>query len=87
MLTLDLSNFAVEFKDGALKHVGASNTSATAKLYDVTEAEARAFGDERVKLVLADDEGNQVEVALFEAETEQLRSDLETVVEADAVFE
>ncbi|MFB6173108.1 MAG: hypothetical protein ABEI39_00545 [Halobacteriales archaeon] len=64
MLALSLDAFAVEFKDGTVNTVGAPNKAATAKLYDVTESEARAFGDERVKLAFADDEGNEVEVAL-----------------------
>ncbi|MFB6297335.1 MAG: hypothetical protein ABEH56_02315 [Salinirussus sp.] len=64
MFTLELADFAFELKEGALKHVGASNHSATAKLYDVTDVEVRGFGADRVKIVFADAEGNEVEVAL-----------------------
>ncbi len=64
MLSLVLDEFMVEIKEGSIKNVGAPNKSATAKLYDVAEAEAREFGDERIKLAFEDDGGNQVEVAL-----------------------
>lgn len=76
MLTLDLEHFAVEFEDGTLKHVGAPNTAATVKLYDAADAEARPFGDERVKIAAEDDEGNAVEVALGPEALRALRADL-----------
>lgn len=63
MLTLDLSDFMIELDEGTVKHVGTKTKGATIKLYHVTEADARAFGD-RVKLVFDDGEGNHVEVAL-----------------------
>jgi len=72
MLTVQLDDFMLELKDGAYHHVGASNKTGTAKLYDVTDVEARPFGDERVKLAFEDDEGSQVEVALFPAEASEL---------------
>jgi hypothetical protein len=87
MLTLDLENFMVELKEGAVKHVGASNTSATAKLYDVTAVDVRAFGDERVKLGLADDEGNEVEVALFPEEASALRAEFDRLAEESDLLE
>ncbi len=65
MLTIDLEEFAFELDEGAIKHVGASNTTASASLYDVASLEVRAFGDDRVKLVFADEDGNEFEVALF----------------------
>jgi hypothetical protein len=77
MFTLDMDSFMFELKEGTVKHVGASNAAATAKLYDVTDAEARAFGDERVKLAFADDEGNEVEVALFPEEAGEIAEALE----------
>jgi hypothetical protein len=76
MLTLDLENFAVEFADGTLKTVGAADKAATVKLYDVTDTEARAFGDSLVKLTAEDDEGNAVEVALDQDTLRALRADL-----------
>jgi hypothetical protein len=79
MITVDLNDLMFELKEGAMKHVGPSNRSATAKLYDVTEVEARTFGDERVKCVFADDEGNEVEVALFPDEAEALAAQLDDV--------
>ena len=87
MFTLDLDRFMFELKDGALKHVGASNKSATAKLYDVTEAEAREFGDERIKLAFEDDEGNEVQVALDPPEARQIARDIETLEAESGIFE
>lgn len=82
MFTLDMDSFTFELKEGTVKHVGASNAAATAKLYDVTDVESREFGDERVKLAFGDGEGNEVEVALFPAEAAELRAGLENLVEA-----
>ncbi len=76
MLTLDLENFTVEFEDGTLKHVGAPDTGATVKLYHAENAEARAFGDDRVKIAAEDGEGNEVEIALGPESLRALRSDL-----------
>ncbi len=87
MLTLDITSFMVELKDGALKNVGPSNKSAEAKLFDVTSAEAREFGDKRVKCVFEDDEGNEVQVALFPEEARNIADDI-MALEADSpVFE
>jgi hypothetical protein len=77
MFTLQMDSLTFELDEGALKHVGASNNAATAKLYDVTAVEAREFGDRRVKLAFADGEGNEVEVALDPAEATDLRAQLE----------
>lgn len=85
MLTVALDDFMVELKDGAFHHVGASTKSGTAKLYDITEAEARAFGDERVKFAFADDSGNSIEVALHPGELEQLLDDVESVRESGSI--
>ena len=74
MFTLETESFAFELKEGTVKHVGASTAAATAKLYEVTAAESRAFGDERVKLAFEDGEGNEVEVALFPEEAAELRA-------------
>lgn len=76
MLSLELQNFAVEFDDGTLKTVGAPTKAATTKLYDVSSVEARAFGDDRVKIAAEDEEGNQVEIALDRVALRTLRSDL-----------
>lgn len=77
----------VELKDGALKNVGPSNKSAEAKLFDVTESEAREFGDKRVKLVFEDDEGNEVQVALFPDEASAIAGDIEALEKESRVFE
>lgn len=63
MLTIDLEEFMFELKDGTVKHVGASNNAATAKLYDIETTEVREFGDQ-LKLACADDSGNELELAL-----------------------
>ena len=87
MLNLNITSFMVELKDGALKNVGPSNKSAEAKLFDVTSAEAREFGDKRVKLVFEDDEGNEVQVALFPDEASAIADDIETLEEGSSVFD
>jgi len=87
MLTLDLDGLMIELKEGTVKHVGASNASAEAKLYDVEGVDVRTFGDERVKVGFDDGEGNEVEVALFPDEAEALLAGLETVRAESDVFE
>ena len=87
MLSLTLDDFMIELKEGVIHNVGGATKAAAAKLYDVVEAEARAFGDERVKLAFADDEGNEVHVALFPAEARQVARDIEALEEDSPVFE
>ena len=87
MLTADFDSLIFELKEGVIKNVGPADTDATVKLYDVEEAEAREFGDERVKLAFADGEGNEVEVALFPEEASALRADLEALEAESRVFE
>jgi hypothetical protein len=87
MLSLDLDRFMFELKDGAIKHVGPSNRTGTAKLYDVEAVEAREFGDKRVKLVFEDEDGNEVEVALFPEEARELARGLSALEEESGVFE
>jgi hypothetical protein len=83
MLALSIDEFDVEFKDGSVKNVGAPNKRATAKLFDVTEATARQYGDDRVKLVFEDDEGNEVQAALFADEAPALASELAALAPED----
>jgi len=87
MLTLQLDEFMVELKDGAIKNVGPSNKSAAAKLFDVTAAEAREFGDKRVKLVFEDEDGNEVQVALFPEDVRSIVSDVAAMEDDSPVFE
>jgi len=87
MLSLDLDKFMFEMKDGAVKHVGPSNRAATAKLYDVEGVDVRAFGDKRVKLAFEDEDGNEVEIALFPEQAEEVARGLEMVREESEVFE
>jgi hypothetical protein len=87
VLNLNIDEFMIELKDGALKNVGPANKSAEAKLFDVDSVEARAFGDKRVKCVFADDEGNEVEVALFPDDASQLARGIEALEDDSPVFE
>jgi hypothetical protein len=87
MLTLDLDDLTLELQDGTVKHVGASDTAATVKLYHVESAEARAFGDSQVKLAFDDGEGNEVEVALDPQTVESLADGVESLREESPVFE
>jgi hypothetical protein len=87
VLNLRLDEFMVELKDGSLKNVGPTNKSAEAKLFDVTSAEAREFGDKRVKLVFEDNEGNEVQVALFPDDARELADDIEALENDSRVFE
>lgn len=87
MLALQLDQFMIEVKDGAIKNVGPSNKTATAKLFDVADAEAREFGDKRVKLVFEDDEGNEIQVALFPEAVRNIVSDVEALEDDSPVFE
>ena len=87
MLSLDLDEFTFEIKEGAIKHVGPSNTEATAKLYDVEGVEARDFGDKRVKLAFEDEDGNEVEVALFPAEAREVARGIELLEDDSQVFD
>lgn len=87
MFTLDLDQFMFELKEGTFKHVGASNKSATAKLYDVEAVEAREFGDERVKLTFEDDSGNEVQVAVGPSEAREIARSIESLEEESGIFE
>lgn len=81
VLTLELTDFMVELKEGAIEHVGTKTKAATVKLYHVTAAGARAFGDSQVKLEFADEEGNEVTVALGASAAAALAADLDAVGE------
>lgn len=87
MLALSIADFMIELKDGAVKNVGPATKSATAKLFDVDSAEARAFGDKRVKLVFHDETGNEVQVALFPDEAAKITSDIERLRDDTPIFE
>ena len=87
MLSLDLDRFMFELKDGAVKHVGPSNRAATAKLYDVAGVDVREFGDKRVKLAFEDEDGNEVEVALFPEEAREVARGIELLEDDSRVFE
>lgn len=87
MLTLQLRDFMMELKEGSIRNVGPTNKTGTAKLFDVERAEAREFGDKRVKLVFEDDDGNEVQVALFPEDVRAIASDIETLADDSPVFE
>ncbi|MFP8951735.1 hypothetical protein ACLI4Z_02010 [Natrialbaceae archaeon A-arb3/5] len=87
MLALTLEEFMVELNEGSIKNVGPKNKSATAKLFDVESAEAREFGDKRVKLVFTDEDDNEIQVSLFPEHVEALASDIEELEAESAAFD
>ncbi|WP_266078026.1 hypothetical protein [Haladaptatus caseinilyticus] len=87
MLNLLIDDFMVELKDGSLKNVGPTNKKGTAKLFDVASAEAREFGDKRVKLVFEDEEGNEVQVALFPEHVRKIAGEIAELEGDSPVFE
>jgi hypothetical protein len=87
MLNLNLSDFMVEFKEGSVKNVGPATKEVTAKLFDVESVEAREFGDSQVKVVAEDDEGNEIQMALFPEQVEVLAEDIEELRNESRVFE
>lgn len=87
VLNLNIEGFMIELKDGAIENVGPSTKAATAKLFDVTTATARAFGDKRVKLVFEDGEGNELQVALFPEEARAIREDIDALEAEESMFE
>jgi hypothetical protein len=87
MLNLDLDQFMFELKDGAVKHVGPSNRAATAKLYDVEGVDVRGFGDKRVKLAFEDESGNEVEIALFPEQAQEVARGVEMLQEEGELFD
>jgi len=85
MLTLDIDDFTLELKDGAFKNVGPSNKQATVKMYDMDRVDVREYGDKRVKLAFEDEQGSEVEVALFPEQAREVREELERLEsESDA---
>ncbi|MFB6166520.1 MAG: hypothetical protein ABEJ31_15280 [Haloarculaceae archaeon] len=87
MLSLELAEFMMELKDGSIKNVGPTNKSATAKVFAVESVDVREFGDKRLKLAFADDEGNEVEVALFPEAAQEVRRGIELLEDEGTVFE
>jgi hypothetical protein len=87
MLTVDLDDFIFELKDGALEHVGASNRTATVKLYDADGVEVREFGDERIKIACEDESGSTVEIALGPAQAREIARGIEGLEAESGVFE
>lgn len=85
MLTLDISEFMIQLKNGTINNVGGPTKTGTVKLFDVTTVEAHAFGDRRLKVHFADEEGNTVEVALAPEDVSTLETDLEEVRSAGDV--
>lgn len=87
MLDLDLDAFHVSVDEGSVKNVGPATKSVAAKLFDVEAAEAREFGDKRVKLVFEDGSGNEVQVALFPEEAAKVGAELAELEAESRVFE
>jgi hypothetical protein len=87
MHTLELGDRRIGLGDGPVRNVGASNETGSAKLFDVENVSARAFGDEHVKLVFQDETGSEVQVALVPDDIESLLDDLETIRNDTEVFD
>jgi len=87
MFTLDMDRFMFELKDGALKHVGSSTKTATAKLYDVESVDVREFGDERIKIACEDASGNEVQVALDPNSAREITRGIAQLEEESGIFE
>lgn len=87
MLTLRLDNFHIELKDGSIKNVAAPNKSATIKLYDIEDLAVDEFGDERVKLSVADEDGNTVELALFPEQARSVARSIDALADESQIFE
>lgn len=87
MLAFELSEFMIELKEGSINNVGPATKESTAKLFSVDSASVREFGDKRVKLVFDDEEGNEVQIALFPETVERLQEDLNQLTEESQVFE
>lgn len=87
MLALSIEDFHIELKDGAISNVGPPRKGAEAKLFDVETAEAREFGDKRVKLAFADGDGNEIEVALFPEQVRAVVEDVASLEDDSPVFE
>jgi NADPH-dependent ferric siderophore reductase len=87
MLSVDFERLMFELKEGAIKHVGPSDRTATVKLYDVEGVEVREFGDKRVKLAFTDEDGNEVEVALFPEDARAVGRRLESLEAESDIFE
>ena len=77
MLTLDIDDFMLELKDGTFKNVGPSNKQATVKMYDIEGVDVREYGDKRVKIAFEDEQGSEVEVALFPEQARAVAEGLE----------
>jgi len=87
MLTLDIDEFMLELKDGAFKNVGPSNKQATVKLYDVEGVDVREYGDKRVKITFEDEQGSEVEVALFPEQARAVSEGLKLLESESELFE
>ncbi|GAB3669159.1 hypothetical protein [Halopiger thermotolerans] len=87
MLALTLEDFMVELNEGSIKNVGPKNKSATVKLFDVESAEAREFGDKRVKLVFEDEDENEIQVSLFPEQVRELADGIAELEEESPAFD
>ena len=87
MLTFDIEQFMLELKDGAFKNVGPSNRQATVKMYDVEGVDVREYGDKRVKLAFEDEQGSEIEVALFPEQARAVADGLEMLESGSEVLD
>ena len=87
MLTFDIEQFMLELKDGAFKNVGPSNKQATVKMYDVEGVDVREYGDKRVKIAFEDEQGSEIEIALFPEQARAVASGLELLEDESDVLD
>ena len=87
MLSIDIDQFMLELKDGAIKSVGPSNKEATIKMYDVEGVDVREYGDKRVKIAFEDEQGSEIEVALFPEQAKAVATGLELLEDESELFD
>ncbi|QIO23173.1 hypothetical protein [Haloarcula sp. JP-L23] len=87
MLSLDIEQFMLELKDGAFKNVGPSNKQATIKMYDIEGVDVREYGDKRVKLAFEDEQGSEIEIALFPEQARAVAEGLELLESESELFD
>lgn len=85
MLALEITDFMLQIKDGSINNIGGPTKAAIIKLFDVESSEARAFGDNRVKIICDDAMGNEIQLALFPEQIADLEADIAAIRESGDV--
>lgn len=76
MLTLEIDDFHVQLKEGTIHNVGGPTKVGTVKAFDITDAGAREFGDDRLKLEFSDADGNSITISVFPEQLNELLNEL-----------